>query len=80
MKLLLTVLTGTLSAAPALAATAPQMEKRDRELFERQAFERAAPKLGRSSPDLCLETLEGRPWSLAQELGKTVVLVKASFT
>ena len=57
-----------------------QMEKRDRELFARSAFEQQAPALGSPAPDLALETLDGRPWSLLQRLGKTVVLVKASFT
>lgn len=68
-------------AAPApLPAPAPQMEKRERELFERRAFERQAPALGTLAPELCLERLDGRPWSLAQELGTSVLLIKASFT
>lgn len=77
MKPLLAIVAGTLALS---FVAAPQMEKRDRELFERKAFEQAAPKLDAAAPDLCLERLDGRPWSLRQELGKTVVLVKASFT
>ena len=65
----------------AAAAVAPaQMEMRSSELYARGAFERQAPALGAVAPDLCLERIDGRPWSLAQQLGRTVVLVKASFT
>lgn len=67
-------------ASPPSSPLASQMEKRERELFERRAFEQQAPALETLAPDLCLEGLDGRPWSLGQRLGKTVVLVKASFT
>ena len=65
-----------------LGVTIPaQMEKRDLDRFQRRAFELQSPALGTTVlEDLCLEHTDGRPWSLAQQLGKTLVLVKAGFT
>ena len=73
-------LAASLLALTAAAPLTAQMEKRFGDLFARDAFELQAPGLGAAAPDLALETLDGRPWSLLQRLGKTVVLVKASFT
>lgn len=70
----------TIAALSFAAALPAQMELRDMELFQRQRFEQQAPALGVEVPDLCLERVDGRPWSLAQQLGKSVVLIKASFT
>jgi hypothetical protein len=69
-----------LAAMVLVSVTSAQMEKRDREGFERRAFEQQAPALGAVVDDLLLQRIDGRPWSLGQQLGKTIVLVKASYT
>ncbi|MEO0477882.1 MAG: hypothetical protein AAF196_00230 [Planctomycetota bacterium] len=73
-------LVASLIAVTGVVPVTAQMEKRAGELFGRAAFEAQAPALAAEVPDLALETIGGRPWSLLQRLGKTVVLVKASFT
>lgn len=62
------------------AALPAQMEKRWTGKYDGMAFARANPAVGATAPDLVLRDLEGRPWSLHQLLGSTVVLVKGSYT
>jgi hypothetical protein len=70
-----------MAAAFACAAVLPaQMEKRWTGQYDGEAFARAAPAVGTPAPDLVLRDLDGRPWSLHQLLGSTVVLVKGSYT
>lgn len=57
-----------------------QMEKRNDMLYDRAAFLLAEPALGTMAPDLCLQDLDGRLWSLEQMRGRTVVLIKGGFT
>jgi hypothetical protein len=64
----------------AVAAAAAQMEKRSSGQFDAEAFAAAATAVGSSAPDLQLCDLEGRPRSLFALLGRTVVLVKGSYT
>ena len=66
-----------LSLATVLAG---QMEKRWTGRYDGREFAAAAPAVGTRAPDLSLCDLEGRPWSLHALLGRTVVLVKGSFT
>jgi hypothetical protein len=63
----------------ALAATA-QMEKRENELYATMGFATAEPMVGAAAPDLRLCDVDGRPRALRAWLGRTVVLVKGSFT
>jgi hypothetical protein len=76
MRTLLTnvILVGLAAALPA------QMEMRSSGQYDDVAFAAAVPAVGSPCPDLLLCDLEGRPWSLHQLLGRTVVLVKGSFT
>jgi hypothetical protein len=71
----------TVVAALQMVAFAPaQMEKRFFEEYEAKRFAAAAPAVGSEAPDLQLCDLEGRPRSLRALLGRTVVLVKGSYT
>lgn len=65
-----------LLASPLLA----QMEMRAADLYDPSTFAAAAPAVGSEAPDLRLCDLEGRPRALQALLGRTVVLVKGSFT
>lgn len=70
-----------LLGATLLLATLPaQMEKRDRELYDRAAFLAAAPALGSMAPDLVLADLEGRLHALSSYRGRVLVLIKGGFT
>ena len=71
-----TLLTSLLLATPMLA----QMEMRAADLYDPRTFAAAAPAVGSDAPDLRLCDLEGRPRALQALLGRTVVLVKGSFT
>jgi hypothetical protein len=67
--------------AATLAALAPaQMEKRDRELYDRDRFLAADPAAGTLAPDLVLTDLDGRQHELSDWRGRVVVLIKAGFT
>lgn len=79
MNLPTRVLHTALSLSLALGATA-QMEKRENDLYMGAAFAAAAPAVGAAVPDLRLCDLEGRPRALHALLGRTVVLVKGSYT
>ena len=57
-----------------------QMELRFTGNYDVNIFRQAKPAIGAAAPDLVLHDLEGRPWSLGQQLGSFVVLVKGSFT
>lgn len=70
----LAVLTALVAALPA------QMEKRDTDGYDEQAFVDASPRIGESAPELLLCDMEGRPRSLHLLRGATVVLVKGSYT
>lgn len=73
----------TLTSLTLLASAAllpAQMEKRWTGEYDGVAFAEAAPAVGSPAPDLVLRDLAGRPWSLHQLLGSTVVLVKGSYT
>ncbi|MAG54658.1 MAG: hypothetical protein CMJ83_00035 [Planctomycetes bacterium] len=74
-----TTLTLMLCAMASGLATG-QMEKRWTGRYDGRRFAKAAPAVGAIVPDLALADLEGRPWSLHALLGRTVVLVKGSFT
>ncbi|MBL8734934.1 MAG: hypothetical protein JNL12_00775 [Planctomycetes bacterium] len=63
----------------AAAATA-QMELRQADLYDPVTFAAFAPAVGDDCPDLRLCDLTGRPRALAALRGRTVVLVKGSFT
>lgn len=79
MPILPTLLTGSLCLA--MAATAPaQMELRQADLYDPTTFAAFAPAVGDDCPDLRLCDLTGRPQSLTALRGRTVVLVKGSFT
>ena len=68
----------TLCLAPSLTA---QMEKRWAGRYDGRQFAKASPAVNtRLSQDLCLNDLNGRPWSLNDQMGRTVVLIKGSFT
>jgi hypothetical protein len=73
------MLTWTLCAVLAPLATA-QMEKRDRELYDRERFLAEAPAVGTLAPELALTDLDGRPHRLSEYRGRVVVLIKAGFT
>jgi len=65
----------------ALAPLAPaQMEKRDRELYDRERFLAAAPAVGTTAPDLAMTDLDGRTHRLSEYRGRIVVLIKGGFT
>ncbi len=73
--------TKTMIAMGLLAVALPaQMELRVSGNYDVDTFRKAAPALGSAAPDLVLHDLDGRPWSLGQQLGSFVVLVKGSFT
>lgn len=73
--------TNTMTAIGLLAAALPaQMELRVSGNYDVETFRKAVPALGSVAPDLVLHDLDGRPWSLGQQLGSFVVLVKGSFT
>ena len=57
-----------------------QMEKRDRDLYDRAAFLAAAPALGSMAPDLVLADLDGRLHALSSYRGRVLVLIKGGFT
>ena len=77
MKRLLHLVTaGTLLAA----FTTAQMEKRDDELYARQAFLAAAPAVGTAAPELLLTDLDGKQCKLSAWRGRVVVLIKGGFT
>jgi hypothetical protein len=63
-----------------LLLLANQMDKRSDDLYDERAFEAARPAVGSPSPDLALADLEGCPRSLSLWFGRTVVLVKGSYT
>ena len=62
------------------AALCGQMEKRWSGLFHLSKYERQAPAVGTTAPELQLFDLEGRPRSLKLEIGRRVVLLAGSFT
>lgn len=71
----------TLAALLITCAVLPaQMEKRWKGRYDGNKFALATPALGTEAPDLVLKDLNGRTWSLAEQLGRTVVLVKAAYT
>jgi hypothetical protein len=71
----------SLAVVSALAAvSAAQMEMRSQSLYDPAAFAAAAPAVGGVAPDLQLCDLAGRPRCLAALAGRTVVLVKGSYT
>ena len=57
-----------------------QMDKRADDLYDAENFAKAKPAVGTKAPDLVLTDLDGRPWSLEEQQGRTVVLVKGSYT
>ena len=57
-----------------------QMEIRSAEDYQREQFLLADPKVGAMAPGLALCDLKGRPWSLHLEQGRSVLLIKASYT
>ena len=57
-----------------------QMEKRTADLYDPAMFAAAAPAVDTDVPDLQLCDLQGRPRCLQALLGKTVVIVKGSYT
>jgi|JI10StandDraft_1071094.scaffolds.fasta_scaffold558810_1 cytochrome oxidase Cu insertion factor (SCO1/SenC/PrrC family) len=61
-------------------AAVAQMEKRTADLYDPAMFAAAAPAVGTDAPDLQLCDLQGRPRCLQALLGKTVVIVKGSYT
>lgn len=64
-----------------LAALVPaQMEKRWTGRYDGMRFAKADPAVGTLSPDLVLDDLEGRTWSFHEQLGRTIVLIKAAYT
>lgn len=69
-----------LAASLPLATLPAQMEKRDRELYDRAAFLAAAPALGSVAPDLVLADLDGRLHALSSYRGRVLVLIKGGFT
>jgi hypothetical protein len=71
-----TVMLFALAAVPASA----QMEKRMAELYDAERFAKAAPAVGSVTPDLQLCDLDGRPRCLLALRGRTVVLIKGSYT
>lgn len=62
------------------AAASAQMELRQADLYDPATFAAFAPAVGDDCPDLRLCDLTGRPQSLTALRGRTVVLVKGSFT
>lgn len=62
------------------AAASAQMELRQADLYDPATFAAFAPGVGDDCPDLRLCDLTGRPQSLTALRGRTVVLVKGSFT
>lgn len=73
------LLTGGLCLAMAAVATA-QMELRQADLYDPANFAAVFPAVGDDCPDLRLCDLTGQPRALAALRGRTVVLVKGSFT
>ena len=73
------VLPGCLGLLLTTAATA-QMELRQADLYDPATFAVVAPAVGEDCPDLRLCDLTGQPRALAALRGRTVVLVKGSFT
>jgi hypothetical protein len=57
-----------------------QMEKRASDQFFDPTFAAAKPAVGTLAPDLVLADLDGRPWSLHELAGRTIVLIKGSYT
>ncbi len=57
-----------------------QMEKRWLDRYDGRKFANSDPKVGASTPDLICRDLSGRTWSLREQLGRTIVLVKAAYT
>jgi len=64
----------------AAAQASAQMELRARDLYDAATFAKVAPAVGAAAPDLQLCDLLGRPRCVAALLGRTVVLVKGSYT
>jgi len=61
-------------------ALAAQMDRRADDLYDPEAFAAARPAVGSKAPDLVLTDLDGRPWALGEQDGRTVLLVKGSYT
>ena len=57
-----------------------QMEKRWAGRYDGRNFAGVFPAIGSLAPDLVLKDLDGRMWSLREQLGSTIVLVKAAYT
>jgi len=57
-----------------------QMEKRWIDRYDGNRFANAAPRVGALTPNLICRDLAGRTWSLHEQLGRTVVLLKAAYT
>lgn len=74
------VLAGCLGLVLATAPARAQMELRQADLYDPATFAAFAPAVGDDCPDLWLCDLTGRPRALAALRGRTVVLVKGSFT
>ena len=73
-------LTTLLTLLALVGSGSAQMEKRWKGRYDGRRFAKAKPAVGALAPDLCLRDLEGRTWSLHDLFGRTVVLVKGSFT
>ena len=79
MPILPSLLTGSLCLVLAAAAPA-QMELRQADLYDPATFTAVFPAVGDDCPDLRLCDLTGQPRALTALRGRTVVLVKGSFT
>lgn len=64
----------------AAANVGAQMELRARDLYDAATFAKVAPAVGSTVPDMQLCDLPGRPRCLLALRGRTVVVVKGSYT
>ena len=78
--ILTSLLAGGLGLALVAAPARAQMELRQADLYDPSTFAAFFPAVGDDCPDLRLCDLTGRPRSLAALRGRSVVLVKGSFT